>query len=1325
VRSLLICVTLFICSLCSAQEFNAFTPIGSNEGLSDNEVRNITQLGDGRMVIITQGTVNIYNGSTFRYIHLNAQRFYNLPAYAGFHRSYVDGEGRLWIKNVHKLILVDMLKERFEPKADSVLASLGVNEPLADFFMDDTKSFWMVTAKGKLLYRNASTHQTKSFLNDVYLSANHADPVYDLAVLNQQLFLFYRSGIFKCYNLSNGKLAFSGNSLEKETADAFDHTVFVVPGNHTLYMLRNGKTGIMQAFDTKSRTWQTVLKPNYGLNCLSVNKNGDVFVSCSLGLWSFSANLSTRQFISTLHLVDGRTIDTEVSTLYNDPLEGFWIGTLNRGLLYYHPDRFKFRNVGKSRFAISKTGDLSVSCFGQNEDGRMLVGTWIGLFSYIAEQEKLIPYSGPLGKASCNAILCDSKKRVWVATSNGLYKLEGGKANFYNVGNIHSIIELENDEFYLGTETAGLVKFHPSIGTAELISTKTIDGKAVNTVRQIIHWKQYLLGISNSGMFMYDTQLSQSILSNQIPAKRVGMLDYNNHHYNCFYSDSRGLLWIGTQDGLNIWDDETGKLQRLYDSNGLVNNSIQAIIEDRRHNVWVSTSSGVSEVSVNKNSGHYQFTFSNFNTYDGVIDNEFIPRSAYVSQSNHLYLGGIDGFNELDLQRKSVNERKLKPLFVKLQLYGKDIEQGASYDGNQVLHQSITSTNELILDHDQNFLTLGFSALNYINPSQTYYQYYLEGVDKEWQNENAPDGLGNATYTNLSPGTYTLKVRAADNTKDWSGQIAQITITIKAPWWKTPWAIILYVLVVGVITYLVVKRNITRLKARQVKQQQEELDQLKFRFITNMSHELRTPLTLILTPLDVLLKRIEDIKLKAQLTGIYHNALNLLSLVNQLLDFRRLEISGETLHLSYCEIDEYVGQLGGPFEELARAKQINFKVDCKLNHTWLFIDKDKMSIMINNLLSNAFKFTPAGETIELKVEKGQFNGSGSEALRIQITDTGCGIAKKDLSAIFDRFYQADNQSAENTGSGIGLHLVREYARMHNGDVQVESEPGKGSIFTILIPTTLQPETQQSETQSIVGNQQTLKILIVEDNLEFREFLANQLSVDYTIITAMNGREGLEKTLEQLPDLVISDVMMPEMNGIDLCSQLKKNIRISHIPVILLTARSTDDARLEGYHAGADAYISKPFNMDILLLRIRNLIEQHEQRKDLFKKAIVIQPASVTTTDVDEKLIQSALKCVERNLDNTNYTVEHFSSDMNMDRTGLYRKLVATVGQSPSDFLRSVRLKNAAQLILQKAHSITDISAMVGFSNVAYFSKCFHDEYGVKPSQYVAHVAGKQ
>ena len=587
----------------------------------------------------------------------------------------------------------------------------------------------------------------------------------------------------------------------------------------------------------------------------------------------------------------------------------------------------------------------------------------------------------------------------------------------------------------------------------------------------------------------------------------------------------------------------------------------------------------------------------------------------------------------------------------------------------------------------------------------------MKAWNTEWRELKTTDGIGRAVYTKLSPGTYKLSVQASNNNQQWDTHLAELTISIAPPFWKTIWAYSAYLVVVIGLVYVLLSYYIRQNIQRNEKKQKEELDKLKFKFFTNISHELRTPLTLIITPLDSVIRKLNDETLKSQLAGISRNAHELLNLVNQLLAFRKLEMNGETLNLSYCNVGEFVETIVPPFFDLARENGVHMEYNRPKTDVLMYVDQDKLRKIVNNLLSNAFKFTPAGGTIRLNIETDE----AAREIALHISDTGCGIDRDEQAQIFDRFYQAKNQQNQ-TGSGIGLHLVKEYAQLHNGNATVKSRLGEGSVFTVTLSKELKPATQHDASENPTSKHQRLKLLVVDDHAEFRNFLFNELSEKYAVVTASDGKEGLQKAREEQPDLIVTDVMMPVMSGTELCRALKSDVGISHIPVVLLTAKTSDEAQIEGFEAGADAYLPKPFNMEILLLRIENLLEQQAQRKELFKKSIVIAPSSVATSTVDEELIRRALGHIEANLDNGNYSVEQLSKDMNMDRTGLYRKLTAITGQTPTEFMRSVRLKKAAQL-LQTGLSVAEVSGTVDLDRAVISPSVFRKNFGVKPSQY--------
>ncbi len=1278
-------------------------------GLSDNRMRSLHQLPDGRMIMVTEGMINIFNGTSFSYMHYNEQKAYHLSKYYGSHRVYVDNENHLWLKNQQKLMLFDIRTELFVPDIDSVFLAQGVQKHVLDLFMDSRQNLWYVTEKDELFCRDTKNGTTRLYLTQVSYRTGFSDQLFDIAIHEDLLFLFYKSGEMICLNLETKKELYRENPF-KEKRNAYSNALRVIPYEQYLYQIRYGNNmGLLNRFNILNRKWERILETDYKLNSFSVDKSGNCWISSYAGLWRIDKNLLNKRLIKQFNLIDGSVIDSEIGTQFNDNKEGLWLGTVNRGVLYYHPDRFKFRNFGPSLFRPSSDESLSVFCFTE-VDSSIWIGTQNGLYRY----NKNAPYIDRLriipANTYCEMLLKDSKQRIWVCTKNqGLFCIDNGIIrNYLNTVWCQYLFEAFDGRFYLCTNK-GVGIFDPETGSYKNLLLPS--GINFGSTYQIMSFRNdSLLGYGDEGLFLYNGY-SKYLLP---PAENSPLLQHNSHHYHCLFSDSRGLIWLGTMDGLYVYNSSNKRTLGFFEEEGLVNNSIRSIIEDNYGRIWVTTSNGISRIDVVFNKEVIKCSFANFNHFDGIIENEFLPRSVFKTSDNRLLWGGINGFNEIDLKSIDTTRQLLSiPLFIKLLISGNEIKTGREYHGSIILKQSISATHEIHLKHFQNFFGIEFTSLNYVNPTQTYYRYMLEGVDNSWQELKTNDGIGRVNYTSLAAGTYRLKVLAANNSSRWDSHYAMMTIIIHPPFWKTIWAYVIYMTVLLVSVYFSITYYVRRNKLLIQKQQKNELDQLKFSFFTNISHELRTPLSLILTPLDSIIKKTEDGFLKQQLIGIKRNAKELLKMVNQLLDFRKLELKGETLQLNYCNISEFCETIAYSFRELKSDKDIDF--NCKLSepNIYAYVDKDKLQKIINNLLSNAFKFTPQGGLISLNLQM----DSSKPIFKIQVTDTGCGIHEADLPQIFDRFYQAKNHQGENTGSGIGLHLLKEYVVLHNGTVEVESHINKGSSFIITIPANLQPECLPVSEMIAYEGKKNLNVLIVEDNFEFRTFLQNELSDKFRVLAARNGKEGLKMACEHPPDLVITDVMMPEINGIEFCQLLKSDVRISHIPVILLTAKASDQAQIEGFEAGADAYITKPFNMDILLLRINHLIEQQQKKITAFKKTIVLNPESFTNTNVDEELIKKALAKIEKNIDNVSYSVEQLSKDMCMDRTGLYRKLVAIVGLTPTEFIRSIRLKRSAQLLISGL-SVAEVADRVGFSgSTSYFAKCFYEEFGSKPSQY--------
>ncbi len=1309
---LLGCFFCFYVSLYAQQSF-VFSAIDSKEGLSDNRVRTISQLQDGRMVITTEGLTNIYDGTSFKYLHQKGNTIYPLTGYNGFHHSYVDKD-YMWIKDKGKLMLIDIKQERFEQNPKKVLSSIRIRESIADFFLDAYQNYWILTTSDKLLFKDAQKEKATVFLQNVSTPNGIKDQLYDIAVIQKQLFLFYRNGLIVCYDLKTTKELFRTNSLSEEEQKRYNRTLMVVQSNNSLYQIRNGSAGLMLAYDIKNRKHTKILQTDYWLNTISVDSKGNLWVSCAIGLWFIDKNLKEKQFIPSFKLVDGTQVHTEASTLYNDSQGGLWIGTFNHGLLYYHPDRFKFKNIGKTFFG-TQDKDININCFTEITPNTFLTGTRNGLYSYNFQKNTLSVFQGLPADADCLSMTKDSKDRIWICTRNkGMYCLQNNQIKPIGLEyHCRNIVEQSANQFLLAT-TEGLVEFNSTTGNAQLLQPK-LNEERLGSVSQLIPFdKQTFIGISDAGLFVYNYK-KQHIGQ---PFNKI--LNNKNQHYSCVFKDSRGIVWLGTQDGLNVWNPLKKEFHTLYTDDGLVNNSIKAIAEDKQGKLWVTTAAGISRITFNNKGKQLDFAIANFNHYDGVIENEFVTNAIYTDESEKLFIGGVNGFNVIDLKKPWDLKQLQKPLFTGLQLFGSEVKVGESYDGKTILKKATATTSHIELNYNQNFITVHFSALNYVNPTQTYYRYRLEGVDDNWREIVAKSGTGSATYTNLAPGTYVLKVKTASNSRAWTDDYSQISIIVHPPFWKTPLAYILYLATALFLLYFALRYYKQWTTQKIMRKNEEKLNEMKFSFFTNVSHEFRTPLTLIITPLESILKEIKETHLESRIRLVYRHAINLQHLVNQLLDFRRLEISGEKLYLTFGDLVDFVKQFEELFSKLAQEKQIEFSIQSNVSELFMYFDKDKLHKIINNLLSNAFKFTPKGGTIMVRLSP-----KNADAVYLEIIDSGSGIPEKDLSYVFDRFYQS---SGSQGGSGIGLHLVKEYVTLHSGEISVTSEPNVETIFKLKISTNLVPQKTDSEvlitdTNSISENQSVLadikkeKLLVVEDNEDLRSFLIKELANSYEVFEAANGEDGINMTLSIRPDLIISDVMMPKVNGFELCESIKSNLQTSHIPVILLTARSSEELKITGYQSGADEYLSKPFNLDILLLRIEKLITQKNLRQATFLQKLEVNPKEITITSLDEQLIEKALSYIEKNMDNAEYSVQEFSRDLAMDRTVLYKKLQSITGLSPSEFIRSIRLKRAAQLLIQGQYSVAEVSEKVGFNTQKYFSKYFKEAFGVSPSKY--------
>jgi len=802
-------------------------------------------------------------------------------------------------------------------------------------------------------------------------------------------------------------------------------------------------------------------------------------------------------------------------------------------------------------------------------------------------------------------------------------------------------------------------------------------------------------------------------------------------------------MWIGTfGGGLVRYDKEKDRFIVYDEKDGLQNTNVYQIVEDKAGLIWVTTNTGVS--SLDPATG----VFRNFTPYNGLQNNNFVHQAGIRASDGELFFGGQQGFNYFNPADLTTNRNVPPVVLTDLKVGTRSVvpAKGAP------ITEQISIAQDIHLNYKQNF-ALSYGALDYTLPKENRYAYKLEGFDREW---NYVGSQNTAYYTNLDPGQYVFRVKASNNDGVWSTTDSSIRIFVRPPWWRTVYAYILYVLLAAGLLLYSRQRGLARVKRRFALEQEKqevrrvlELDKLKLKFLTNLSHEFRTPISLIMGPVEQLLNGKKDGNANDKLQLIRRNSRRLLNLVNQLLDFRKMEEQELKLQLSEGEFVGFFKDICQSFADLSERKSIRLEEETHLERLYVWFDRDKVERILFNLLSNAFKFTPEGGKIAIVLDSaGDSADPGRRWIVIKVMDTGIGIPADKQEMIFQRFFQnASPGSLVNVGTGIGLSITKEFVKLHGGTISVESEIDKGSVFTVRLPLAVTcPEVGQQGSMGddgipaeavgtgTGGGEEELKIpakkgglpvikatvLLVEDNEDFRFYLKDNLKARYTVVEAANGSEGWKKALASHPSLIVSDVSMPYIDGITLTRQLKADRRTAHIPVILLTALTEQGQQLAGLETGANDYITKPFDFGLLLAKITNLLDLSQTLKNTYARQISVaaaDSAETRTESPDERLMRDAMACIEANLDNPQLSVEFLSRQLVMSRTTLYNKMLELTGETPVEYIRSVKLEKASLMLQQKDLTISEIAYKAGFSSPNYFARAFKAKYRMLPSEY--------
>lgn len=1277
-------------------EFDNFQPsLSDSASIRGSLVRVIVEDRQGRLLIGTEnGGLNVFDRETEFFHH----PFDRHPQLAGKEISVndmeEDQEGRLWLATDNGIWIVDTLENIVSLSELSAGNDLCSGRYVRVIQFDNTGRLWVGTNNG-LIRVDATSFESEIF----ELTPNAVNP----------------NEIWELFLDTDGSMWIGTYLYGMFAVDPISLTVKHIE--------------LEPAYE-RSETVRTI----------SRDRDEQYWIGTRGGLYVYEKAKGAKAFYRHDDRKPGSLINNSILDVYHDKRGETWIGTRG-GVNLLARSKQVFRNFSAQPSDKNYLNSSIVYAFWVDEQENIWIGTedggvniyhpQTGTFTYLMADEKR---ANTISRNCIKAFEKDRYNRLWIGSFWG-----GVDVLDLNTGRIHNFshdpdhpasladdkvmdLQLDHEGYIWAASWGGVDRINPETMTLEHFG---------HVVNDQVNW---LMMDSKHNMWMGTP--SQVLIYNPYSKK----ITRYNEHTRSASEDSQGRYWVATLDrGLALYNIEDGVQKYFTTSQGLVNNQALCVLEDEQMNLWISTTNGLSKFDPQTG------VFQNYTSKDGLRNNQFSYGAAHKLPNGELMFGGIAGFNIFDPLEVKINKEPVPLVFTDLKIFNRKV---LINDGEEpILTKSISQTSQLVLPYDQKVFTLEFAALNYVNSQSNLYSYYLEGFDPEW---NEPSTARSATYTNLDPGDYTLRIKRVVPGIDEHGEELQLSISILPPYWRTTWFRSLVFLVIMVIIFTLIHffvyrekiKNdlvIEKIKARKL----HELDMLKLKFFTNISHEIRTPLTLILAPLEKLKNRqLNPAEMGAHIDIMYRNTKQLDRLINQLLDFRKLETGNLKLELMQGDLVRFVNEVVHSFEAYAAEKAIRLQFNTLRKSMVVRFDPDKMEKILNNLLSNAIKFTENEGKVVVNLSlvfdsnDDDLDNSQTDRQFIEITvrDTGQGIAQSNLSKIFNRFFQGSDK-VEQTGTGIGLAFVKDLVKLHNGKIFVSSQPGKGSKFTVRIPYLLsekEEENQQKAEDALPDKIEVQKepevvdddsipaniLLVVEDNPDVRLLIVSHFSSAFQVMEAANGREGWEQALENVPDVIISDILMPELDGFELCKKVKRDERTSHIPVLLLTALHSKEHIIKGLSIGADDYITKPFDLTILQTKIENMLAVRNSLKEKYSGEITLQPQNITISSPDEKFLHKAMEVVELHIADPELDIEGFAREVGVSRMQLYRKLNALTDMTVKEFIRNIRLKRASQLLVQDKMTVSEIAYNVGFKDLSHFRKCFRQMYGMNATEYI-------
>lgn len=1309
---------------CTAQEIS-FNHLTTNDGLSNNSVMAIYQDEKGFMWFGTRNGVNLYNGNRFITYKFSKNEPNSLIDNKVLHITG-NGKDEIYIISAQGLSALNTTQNQFRTLLQGTTGTMYYHKQL------------YISQKNKL-HRYENNHFVPFYELKDYPSAN----ISALYIEDEYTWIGTEEhGLFRL----NAKQELVHLLPQGNITNIFKDSkgiIWIGTWEQGVYLI-NGPS-ISNFKHTENDP--TSISSNFARNFCE-DKEGNIWIGTFNGLNKFNDSNKTFTHYQKQE-TDKSLTNSSIWSLLCDRQGTIWAGTFFGGVNYFNPKSQVYRHFQAAKTENDGLSAPIVGCITEDSLHNVWIGTEGGGITKYNPQTNTFQWykhsnnPNSLSHNNVKTIYYDHPNKIlWIGTHmGGLNKLDirSNKFTYYHTNSdknplpsniIREIIPYK-DNLLLATHK-GICLFNPQTEKAALLFQ---DSPISGTVSVHVDY-QGTLWISGNGEGVYayrnDTKTTENYKHNHALEHSI-----SSNHIGRIYEDSQKRLWFCTSEsGVDLYKHETNDFENFDEQkNGLGSNCVYDVCELSPNKILFTTDIGFSILD------YPSRKFTNYTKENGIPLSAINERSVFKASSGDIYIGGMDGMISFREEHINYVPKSYQIYPFSLSVNGQAVRVN---DDNGILQHTLADSPQITLKADQSMFSIEYAISNYIPSNRDDLEYFLKGFSKNW---TSLYGQHTITYTNLNPGKYTLIVRAGNN------QLipeSHLGIEILPPFYRTVWAYLLYTLCIGIILYFIIRTYKNRIKLQEsLRYEQkhaediEQLNQTKLRFFTNISHEFRTPLTLIIGQMEMLLQaRSFAPSIYNRILGVYKNCLQMRELITELLDFRKQEQGYMTIKASEHNLVDFVYESYLLFQEYAAQQQILFKFNKTQDVIPVWYDKKQLQKVMNNLISNAFKHSKEGGKITVSVRK------GNKEVVIEVTDNGSGIAQKDLNKIFDRFYQTEQSTSSSyMGTGIGLALTKGIIELHHGSIEVYSEPGEGATFSVhlktgkehfkpeqiseseedspiegnLLPDFTQNLLSEQETlssDSYAGKKQDIKIVIVEDNESLREMLAGIFAPFYQVFTACDGEEGWEKVQSEHPHLILSDVVMPKMSGTDLCKLVKENLETCHIPVVLLTARTSIEHSMEGLRLGADDYITKPFNVNILLSRCNNLINNRIMLQEKFSKHPQETPQIIATNPMDKEFIDKAMKIIDQHIDNMEFNVDMLAREIGIARSKLFTKLKDITGKTPYDFIVTIRLKRAA--ILLKEHpelNVSEISDKLGFSSPRQFSKSFKEKYQVVPQAY--------